>query len=126
MPEFMTRTWEDNREHYAELVSHHSLKPIPAVAAMLDLVKAIEQSRYACGLYAWTSMHDLCIVQTPVVHPYQGPFLRISPTSDGNLDFRYIDTISEHHQWHRVVAPELGFSRLEHFLKQLHWFTLAE
>jgi len=126
MPEFMTRTWESIRFHYTDLLAHQEPESTVPFSAMLNLVTSIEHSRYASGLCPWVSMHDLCITQTPVVYPYHGPLLKISPTPDGNLNFRYIDTISEQHQWHRVVVPEHGFSRLEHFLEQLHWFTHAE
>ena len=126
MSEFMTLTWESVRSYYADRFTKQGPDGTLPLDAMLDLVSSIEHSRYACGLYPWTSMHDLCIAQTPVVYPYQGPLLKISPTPDGNLDFRYVDASSEQQQWHRVVAPGHGFSRLEQFLEQLHWFTHAE
>ena len=47
--------------------------------AMVKLVEKIQSSPYHVGLFAWTSMHDLCIVQTPVKYPYNGPYLRIAP-----------------------------------------------
>jgi hypothetical protein len=90
---------------------------------MLALVQAIEASRYASGLYAWQSMHDLCIVQTPVNYPYDGPYLRISPLVGGKLEFRYFDTFKKDHQWHRTVEGSEGFDRLERFIDQIHWFT---
>ncbi len=88
---------------------------------MLRLVEQIEASRYARGLYAWTSAVDLCIAQVPA--PYDGPYLHISVLHDGNIEFRYIDTAIEARQWHRVVAGEEAFSRLERFIEQLHWFA---
>jgi hypothetical protein len=73
------------------------------------------------ALFAWTSIPDLCIVQVPCTYPYDGPFLRISPQSDGSIAFRFIDTPFESKQWHRVVIEEDAFRRLERFIDQLHW-----
>lgn len=89
---------------------------------MAQLVREIESSRYKEGLFAWTSAFDLCIAQTPVSYPYDGPYLKISSPKDGLLEFRYIDTPIEAKQWRRVVAGADGFARLERFLEQLHWF----
>jgi hypothetical protein len=115
----MTRPWAEIREHYGD----ERLVDKSATAGMLKLVTAIMDSRYADGLHAWTSILDLCIVQTPMSYPYNGPYLRVSPRAHGKLEFRYIDTWKEDQQWHRVVAQEDGFKRLEGFLEQLHWFT---
>lgn len=90
---------------------------------MHELVRAIEASRYKDGLFGWTSANDLCIVQTPVTYPYDGPVLKISPASDGQLEFRYIDTHIKDKQWHRLVDGPAAFARLENFIKQLHWFS---
>ena len=89
---------------------------------MLDLVEHITPSSYATGLFAWISMYDLCIAQTPVTYPYDGPYLRISPRENGELEFRYLDTAIVNKQWHRTVAGQDAFSQLERFIDQLHWF----
>jgi hypothetical protein len=74
------------------------------------------------GFFEWTSMYDLCIVQTPVTYPYSGPCLCISPGANGQLEFRYLDTIVDEKQWHKTVDGDEGFARLERFIDQLHWF----
>lgn len=112
----MIRPWEEIHTFYA------TLKQTDSNRAMVQLVREIESSRYKEGLFAWTSAFDLCIVQTPVTYPYDGPYLKISPIQDGQLEFRYIDTPIEAKQWRRVVAGADGFARLERFLEQLHWF----
>ena len=114
----LVKPWSEIRGYYAEMVS-----PEPAVASMLKLVSAIESSRYAAGLFAWTSMLDLCIVQTPVSYPFAGPYLRISPCAHGQLEFRYLDTFVKARQWSRTVDGSEGFARLERFIDQLHWFV---
>jgi hypothetical protein len=114
----MVQPWSKIRSHYADLVNLG-----PALASMLKLVSEIELSTYAAGLFAWTSMHDLCIVQTRVTYPYGGPYLRISPCTNGQLAFCYVDTFFEDKQWHRTVDGNEGFARLERFLDQLHWFV---
>lgn len=113
----MIRPWDEIRAHYAEFANAGS-----SFQSMHKLVSEIDASDYKQGLFAWTSMHDLCIVQTPVTYPYDGPYLRISPLANGQLEFRYLDTPVKDKQWQRVVDGSAGFDRLERFLKQLHWF----
>lgn len=117
MAQPMTRPWEDIRERYVE-----SIRAGVPLQAMLALVERIEQSPLR-SLLGWTSMHDLCIVQTPVSYPYDGPYLRISPLQNGTIEFRYIDTYFKDKQWHRVVSEDAAFERLVGFTNQLHWFT---
>lgn len=108
--------WDAIRTRFADGPDNSSFQ------AMHQLVGEIESSRYKEGLFGWTSANDLCIVQTPVTYPYDGPYLRISPRANGQLEFRYIDTPLKDKQWHRIVDGSAGFDRLERFLEQLHWF----
>jgi hypothetical protein len=89
---------------------------------MHQLVREIESSPYGDGLFGWTSLNELCIAQTPVTYPYDGPYLLISPIDNGQLEFRYVDTPIKENQWHRVVDGADGFARLSRFIQQLHWF----
>jgi hypothetical protein len=89
---------------------------------MVKLTEKIASSPYQ-KLHAWTSMHDLCLTQTPRSPVKFGPYLRISPLFDGHILFRYIDTYIESRQWTRTVEEDAAFSRLEHFLHQLKWFA---
>jgi hypothetical protein len=114
----MITPWNEIRSFYEELVAHG----LP-LQAMVRLIEQIEASRYARGLYAYTSMHDLCVTQVPEISTIQNsPYLRISPLSDGNIEFRYLDTHIESRQWHRVVGEDEAYQRLERFVDQLHWF----
>ena len=112
----MIQPWDEISCWYREFADAGS-----NVHGMLRLVEQIEASQYARGLYAWTSMLDLCIVQVPGTYPYDGPYLRISPLGDGTMEFRYVDTHIESRQWHRIVKKEDAFRRLERFIDQLHW-----
>ena len=67
-------------------------------------------------------MVELRIVQQPVAYPYDGPFLVISPRSDGRVDFRYVDTPIERKQWRRTAPGDNAFDRLERFTEDLRWF----
>jgi hypothetical protein len=67
-------------------------------------------------------MFDLCVVQTEVSYPYDGPSLRISPVSRDQLEFRYEDTFARNKQWHRTVDADDAASRLLKFLDQQRWF----
>ncbi|HEX9201435.1 MAG TPA: hypothetical protein VF865_17895 [Acidobacteriaceae bacterium] len=118
----MTQPWSRIAEHYARLVS----KGAAWAASMLNLVRQIEQSRYATGLFGWTSMDGLYIVQTPVEYPYYGPRLQIALKPRGLVEFRYIDSYFEERQWSRTVNADEAFARLEGFLDALHWFVKYE
>ncbi len=113
----MTRAWPDIQRTYEEFVGYGL-----GLQAMVRLTEQIQQSHLK-SLFGWTSMHDLCIVQKEAEYPYDGPFLRISPRFDGNLDFRYCDTPRRELQWHRVVPEANAFDRLVRFADELHWFT---
>ena len=117
MSKGMTRPWDEILDYYQKLVN----AGVP-VQSMLTLVARIHSSSYSEGLFAWTSMCNLCIVQTPVNHPNHGPYLRITPLANDRLEFRYLDTEIEANQWYRLVPGEEGFARLESFIEQLHWF----
>jgi len=67
-------------------------------------------------------MFDLCIVQTEVTYPYNGPLLRVSPVSENQLEFRYEDTWDKAKQWHRTIDAEDAMPQLLRFLDQLRWF----
>ena len=114
----MIRPWGDIRRYYADLACRG-----PWLQSMKELVDQIEASPTLSQLYAWTSMHDLHVVQTPVTYPDHGPCLIISPRADGSVDFRYVDTLFASKQWHRVVTGPEAFSRLQRFADQLHWFA---
>jgi hypothetical protein len=81
-----------------------------------------DPGQLATGLVGWTSINDLCIVQSDVSHPYDGPLLRLSPVSKNKLEFRYEDTGIKAKQWHRTVDADEALSRLLTFLGQLRWF----
>jgi hypothetical protein len=93
-----------------------------AIHAMLALSKYIASGSLAAGLHAWTSMFDLCITQTEVEYPYDGPYLKVSPLRDGRVEFRYVDTQVEEQRWNQTVAAVDTVPRLLIFLAQLRWF----
>ncbi len=93
------------------------------LVGMAQLVRQIENSPYVDGLYAWTSMHDLCVIQHPVDPSYSPPHIKVSPLYDGTVEFRYIDTAIEKKQYRRLAKEEGAFSRLERIIDQLHWFS---
>jgi hypothetical protein len=111
----MTRPWNEINKFYSSLNSE-------AGKAMHQLISSIQKSTLEQGLFAWTSVMDLCITQIPVEYPYNGPYLRISPKSDDAFEFRYLDTWDEGKQWHRSVRPSQAFEQLQRFVSDLHWF----
>jgi hypothetical protein len=112
----MTEPWIEIERFYRGLVDAGL-----SLRGMLRLVEQIKASQYARALHAWTSMHDLCIVQVPCSFPDYLPYLQVRPLFDGTIEFRYIDTLVEEKQWRRRVKDEDGFRRLERFIDQLHW-----
>lgn len=91
--------------------------------AMYSFVTALESSSYAVGLFPWTSMLDLCIAQTPVEYPYNGPYLRISPKPGSVVELRYLDSWIKAKQWNRTVPAAETFHAFERFIDHLHWFA---
>lgn len=113
----MTQPWHQVVARYEDYKSEQR-----SIRALGTLAWQISQSPLAEGLFAWTSMFDLCIVQTPVSYPYDGPLIRISPIEKERIEFRYFDTRIEASQWHRTVDADQVFPRLIKFLDQLRWF----
>jgi hypothetical protein len=113
----MTQPWPQIVAHYADYSGEQR-----SIRALAGLARQISESPLAKGLFAWTSMFDLCIVQTPVSYPYDGPLLRITPVSEDRIEFRYLDTLDKAKQWHRTVGADQALPRLIKFLDQLRWF----
>jgi hypothetical protein len=114
----MTQPWEQIVAHYEEFQGEHQ-----SIRALETLTRRISESSVSKGLFAWTSMFDLCIVQKPVSYPHDGPWLRISPISKDQVEFRYLDTFEKAQQWHRSVDADQVWPRLIKFLDQLRWFS---
>ena len=113
----MTLPWPQIVARYEEYTGD-----VRSIRALERLARQISQSPLANGLFAWTSMFDLCIVQTPVSYPYDGPWLRIAPIGEDRIEFRYLDTFEKTQQWHRTVGVDQAWPRLIKFLDQLRWF----
>lgn len=65
----LVKPWDAIQAHYASLAGR-----VTFALDMERLVAAIRGSRYVDGLFAWTSVFELCIVQTPAQYPYHGPW----------------------------------------------------
>jgi len=113
----MTKPWPEVLAHY---VGHNGDRR--SIRALAMLARRISEGPLSAGLFAWTSMFDLCIVQTEVTYPYNGPLLRVSPVSENQLEFRYEDTWDKAKQWHRTIDAEDAMPQLLRFLDQLRWF----
>lgn len=106
-----------------EIIEHYAAAQTESTAALHDLASRIEASGLAEGLHGWTSMFDLYIAQTEVTYPYDGPYLRISPTGSNSLEFRFVDTRITAKQWKRTAPATAAWDRLISFLEQLNWFV---
>ncbi len=113
----MTQPWPQIVASYEDYKGEEG-----SIHALGRLARRISESPLAKGLFGWPSMFDLCIVQTPVSYPFDGPLLRVSPISGDQIEFRYVDTHEQSKQWHRTVEADLAWARLIKFLDQLRWF----
>jgi hypothetical protein len=111
------KPWSVNISQYEE-----SELQDETVKQMAVLTRFIGDSHLANGLFAWTSMWDLCITQTPVTYPYDGPYLKVSPMFNGFIEFRFIDTPATGKQWFRRAASNEAIPCFLKFLDQLRWF----
>lgn len=116
-----TESWESVTRRFRGVAeSNASFRP------MLELVEKIGASKYASGLYPWTSMHTLCISQTQEADSDK-EVLRISrDPHTGNLIFDFQETgstLPKYQHWIRRCPPEEGFSRFERFVKLKAWFV---
>jgi hypothetical protein len=89
----MIRPWQDIIDHYEGFKGEDR-----SIRALATIARRISETPLS-SLFAWTSMLDLCIVQTEVTYPYDGPLLRLSPTSKDQIELRYVDTMIEAKQW---------------------------
>lgn len=118
MADYMHRPWPEILAYYQKLADK-----LPSGSGMLAISERIAFSDLAQGIFGWTSVHELCITQTPVTYPETGAYLRISPHSDGRIEFRYFDTMVPQDQWHRVEPEANATARLLSFFAQLGWFS---
>ena len=116
----MTKPWPEIVNHY-DAVGDDSR----SIQALATVARRIAETALSGGLFGWTSMLDLCVVQTEVSYPYNGPLLRISPVSNDQLEFRYEDTSDKAKQWHRTVDADEAIPRMLRFLDQLRWFPVG-
>lgn len=114
----MIQKWSDILNQYAEFAPNGA-----AYAGLQSLIGHIASTSLSQQLYGWLSMHELCIIQTPAIYPYNGPRLRLSPLTNGNIEFRYEDTAIKGRQWHREALPGEAVARLHQFLEHLHWIA---
>ncbi len=114
----MNKSWSEIESFYQAFNGNNE-----PVNALRELVRHISHSILASGLYGWTSTIDLCIAQTEVSYPYNGPYLKLSPYQANQIEFRYIDAMDETKHWARIVSTSEVIPRLHSFLAQLNWFS---
>jgi len=113
----MTRPWPGIAAHYARFSAARR-----SFLALASLAQWISSGPLSKGLFAWTSVNTLCITQTEVTYPYDGPRLTLSPISENEIELRYVDTPDQNKQWHRTVDAAEVAPRILKFLDELRWF----
>jgi hypothetical protein len=116
-----TQSWQKVTKFYRDITEENAFfRPI------MELAEQIAASKYASGLYPWTSMHTLCISQTPEADSDK-EVLRISlDPRDGVFVYDFQETTStlpKYEHWIRRCSPEEGFSRFERFVQLKKWFV---
>lgn len=115
-----TQSWQEVTKFYRDITEKHSV-----FRPMMELAEQIAASKYAGGLYPWTSMHTLCISQTPQADTDK-EVLRISVDRDGVLVYDFQETgstLPKYQHWVRRCSPDEGFSRFERFVQLKKWFV---
>lgn len=113
----MIRPWPRIAAHYETYAENRR-----SFLALASLARWIGSGPLEKGLFAWTSMNVLCITQTEVTYPYDGPRLTLSPIGEDEVELRYVDTPDQDKQWHRTVDAADVAPRILKFLDQLRWF----
>jgi hypothetical protein len=113
----LTRRWLRIADHFETCGGQRR-----STLALAPLARRISDRRLTGGLVGSTSMLGLLIAQIATDDTYDGPFLRLSPISDDQIEFRYVDTYVTQDQWHRTVDADQVWARLIKFLDQLRWF----
>lgn len=117
----LSQDWNDIRNRYQTVFPSESW-----AASMIALVDHVAESPVGQGLHPWTAMFDLIITQTgdaPEDGTYPFPHLRISPKSNGKIEFRYVDTLDQGRQWKREVESSRAIQQFDKFVGQLGWLV---
>jgi hypothetical protein len=116
-----TQSWQKVTKFYREITEKNAF-----FRPMMELAEQIAASKYASGLYPWTSMQTLCISQTEEADSDK-EVLRISlDPLDGVLVYDFQETgstLPKYQHWIRRYSPEEGFTRFERFVKLKGWFV---
>jgi hypothetical protein len=116
-----TQSWQKVTKFYRDITEKN-----PIFRPMMELAEQIAASKYASGLYPWTSMHTLCISQTPEADTDK-EVLRISlDPRDGVLVYDFQETgstLPKYQHWIRRCSTGEGFSRFERFVQLKKWFV---
>lgn len=91
---------------------------------MIKLVNHIADSDLGPVLYAWTSMHELCIAQTPTSEAQFGPYVKFKPKAESEIELSLVNTYITERQWRRVAHASEVIPRYEALLDQLRWRTV--
>ena len=116
-----TESWQRVTKFYRDIAEKNSF-----FRPMMELAEQIAASKYASSLYPWTSMHTLCISQTPEADKDK-EVLRISlDPRDPVLVYDFQETgstLPKYQHWIRRCSTDEGFSRFERFVQLKRWFV---
>ena len=116
-----TQSWQKVTMFYRDITGRN-----PFFRPMMELAEQIAASKYASRLHPWTSMHTLCISQTPEADLNKEVFRISLDPRDGALVFDFQETgstLPKYQHWIRRCSPDEGFSRFERFVQLKKWFV---
>ncbi len=116
-----TQSWQKVTKFYRDRTEEN-----PFFLPMMELAQQIAASKYASGLYPWTSMHTLCMSQTPEADLTKEVFRIALDPQDGALVFDFQETgstLPKYQHWIRRCSPDEGFARFERFVRLKKWYV---
>jgi len=121
----MQQAWKKIEDHYLEAVGY--MPEFSAMhTAMAELCNWVGMSNLSASLFGFTSLHTLFISQVKLEFPNHPSIQLLSVNPDfetEKIEFRFLDTHLENHQWSRTEPPDSVelIKRFIGFVKQVGW-----
>ncbi len=115
-----TKSWTEISSFFTKLAESNSY-----FQSMNQFVLEIVSSKYASGLFATTSMHDLWISQTEKFEMYHEVLVVHFDGSKNEFSFQYHEYPHAKKHWSRECKTQDAFKVFERFFEMKKWFLKA-
>jgi hypothetical protein len=112
-----TKNWCEIYSFYKELKETHNWK----ISPMIELVSSIKNSKYAQGMYGYTSHATLCIGQYPELNDINALLKIEHIPSKNEISFSYKGDNSLKYTWHKSFPEKDICKEFESFNSELKW-----